>query len=309
MARKLSDTFLSSFKSGIFSPVLRIVRQDDTLDMQFRGITVVLYYRGCAILSVEKNGMTLSTCDEKYFTRCNIEPIKPDLENLITYLHQAKLAINTFISTIKENTETEVQQLLVRENNYSRIANETDYYIIDIEYKTSSGSEFDIVALRWDSESEKRKKPSGNELVIFEVKYGVGAVGEGKKGRGTKKATLSAHVADFNKFVEDKSVIKEFKEDMITVFQQKRELGLIRFKESTTQRMSMQSANENEIKEVADQIKFGLILCNYNSRSAVLKEELARFNDDFIFAKANFMGYGLYACNMGNRKDLEDIVK
>lgn len=34
MERKLSVKFLNSFKSGIFMPLLKIVREDDTLDMQ-----------------------------------------------------------------------------------------------------------------------------------------------------------------------------------------------------------------------------------------------------------------------------------
>lgn len=309
MARKLSDSFLNSFKSGELSNLLRIVREDDTLDMQFRGSIVTLYYRGCAILSIEESSMTLRACDKKYFTRCDILPVEPDFKDPTKYINEAKQAINTFISTIKENTETEMQQLIVRENNYSKIANETDYFIIDIEYKTSSGSEFDIVALRWDAESEKRRNPKGNELVIFEIKYGVSAIGEGEKGVGAKKATLSTHVADFKKFVTDTSVVDEFKKDMLAVFKQKRELGLIRFKESVTQRKNRESTNKNEITEVADQVKFGIILCNYNPRSEVLKEELARFRDDFIFPKSSFMGYGLYVNSMGNRKDLEDIIR
>ena len=271
MARKLSSSFLNSFKKGDLNGVLTAIREDDSLDMQFRGNYVSIYYRGTSILTVAEDG-TLSQCDNGYFKRTYISPITPKLSEINNYFMVAKNAIDKFISNIKENTETEVQQQIVRENNYSRVSNDTDYFVIDIEYKTAQGAEFDIVAVKWDALSTQRKNPKDNKLTIFEVKYGNGAIGEGAEGKGAKSATLSAHIKDFNLFISNIKEVNEFKKDMIDVFKQKRELGLIRFKESSTQRKRLETTNNNEITQFAEQIEFGIILCNYNKRSTILKE-------------------------------------
>jgi len=80
-----------------------------------------------------------------------------------------------FTKHMKE--EREYQHLWVRENNYSSIANSTDYFIADIEYDNHKNARFDIVAIEWLSDASIRKLKNGHnpKLVVIEMKYGDGA--------------------------------------------------------------------------------------------------------------------------------------
>jgi len=75
--------------------------------------------------------------------------------------------------------EREFQQLVARENNNSVIANDTDYYITDIEYTSSESinSRFDLVGIKWESSSTNRKKADNCHLVFIEMKYCDNAIG------------------------------------------------------------------------------------------------------------------------------------
>ena len=65
-----------------------------------------------------------------------------------------------------------------------------------------------------------------------------------------------------------------------------------------------------EIEDIATKIpvKFGIIISDYNQDSTGLKEEIEKIQDDFLFARSSFMGYGLYKESMGNRQDLLRIL-
>ena len=124
--------------------------------------------------------------------------------------------------------ERALQQLVAWENNSSPWANGTDYFVIDIEYDNRKGARFDLVALRWDSTRSARGLCKGYapKLVIIEMKAGDGAVGG--------KAGILKHYEDTQTFLSSPDQVDCFREEMLYVFNQKRELGLIKaLKENT----------------------------------------------------------------------------
>ena len=77
--------------------------------------------------------------------------------------------MDCFFST-KSNLEKEFQQLVVRENNSSSIANETEYFIVDIELAgVLPGARFDMLAVRWLG--SERRTPAALVPVLIEMKY------------------------------------------------------------------------------------------------------------------------------------------
>lgn len=303
------------------SNILKIVKHDRTLNIEFRGNRIIVYYRGCAILTVNETG-SMKMNEKKYYSHVDkdgkkqyeIEQIKPTKENLDEYFMHAKLAIDKFNGYVKENAETETQQLIVKENNYSSVSNDTDYFIIDIEYKTPEGKEFDIIALNWESKSYDRSHPSPKNLgiTVFELKYGCNAIGSGSKATSKKSASISDHLNDYKNFVNGYPK-EDFIEDMLMVFVQKCKLGLIEFGNSKNDHYKDLLNAEGKIKPEYSKIPldFGYIFANYKPKSDVLRQQIESIpeSEDFLYIESSFMGYGLYSNMIKHRDDLEETLK
>jgi hypothetical protein len=276
MGRTLNADFLKELKTGTYAEIVNIVRRDDNLTLQLRGTYVNVYYKSSSILKIEPSQNNPFSIDEGY--AC---PIKPGKGNWDDYFMQAKRSIDIHK---KDALEKDIQQRLVQENNFSRIANGTDYFIIDIEYTKSDFRQgrFDAVAAYWP----KDKRKSGDaELALIEVKVGEDTIDDPS---GIKK-----HIDDANDFLSSNQKTS-FIDDMEEVFSQLRELDLIRFGKA---------GNPHRAKFSRSECQFILILADYNRNSSKLKSALAEINDDILqyklrFATSSFMGYGLYADNM-----------
>lgn len=44
--RQLSPSFVNELLSGKYQHILALVQQDDTLDLEMRGESIIVYYRG-----------------------------------------------------------------------------------------------------------------------------------------------------------------------------------------------------------------------------------------------------------------------
>lgn len=319
--RAISTAFLDNLKK---SRILEIVKNDRTLDIELRGDIITVYYRGCAILTVLENGKFKKN-DAKYYSHCDkngekqyeIESFEPTNENLDQYLMHAKYAIDKFNGYVKENAETETQQLIVKENNYSSVSNDTDYFVIDIEYKTPAGKELDIVALKWESTGYDRSHPRPERMgiTVFELKYGCNAIGSGTKATSKKSASISDHLNDYKQFVSDYPK-EDFINDMLMVFVQKCELGLIKFGSNINVHYKDLLTKDRTIKPefLKMALDFGYIFANYKLQSDVLRQQLDIIpkEEDFLYVESSFMGYGLYSSMMKYRKQevlLDDILK
>ncbi|MCX6238034.1 MAG: hypothetical protein NTY07_10865 [Bacteroidia bacterium] len=280
MARKIKEVFIEELLKGSLHPLLEYVQLDDTLNMELRGDEVTVYYRGGALLTIKQDTYNLYGLTEKYHKRISF--LKPSIGNLEEYIPKAKHKIDVYINTVKNLLgEKDIQQQIARENNYSQNSLDTDYFVIDTEYQDLG--RFDIVALRWDSKSSIRKLPKSflPTITIFEVKQGYKSI--------SNESGMVSHIEDFEEFRLTKD-IEAFKMDMISVFNQKRRLRLIK------------GMNKyKEVTAVARDIDFVFLLANYKHDSSQLRTALDIIDDcKLIFA--NYMGYGLYTRNIVNKQ-------
>ena len=168
--RAISEKFFNELKSGKYQNILQTVKQDDDLIMCLRGDYITIYYKSMRILEISENG--------EYDVDKNYGIIPPnDDTNWIEYFKNAKFALSSYNKTKQINKlEKEVQQAIVKENNTSSICNETDYFIIDIEYtQPEFDGRFDALAVYWPK--NKRKNGHDLQLAFIEVKAGNNAIG------------------------------------------------------------------------------------------------------------------------------------
>ena len=201
--------------------------------------------------------------------------------------------------------EREFQQLVVRENNYSGIANSTDYFIIDIEYDTrkgysgQKGARIDLIAVKWDSDSSSRKL-HGNfvpKLSFIEMKYYDSSLGG--------NAGILAHLEDLQLFLSDDANSESVKHEMLELLQQKRDLGLI----------PGLKGKRNVLTQFTDEIDVILLIANHDPASGKLNpiiselqeaEEQEQFCFKIKFCTSNFMGYGLFKQNIFSVREFQD---
>jgi len=302
--RRLESEFMNDLKDGHLSGIISCLKEDDTLDFQIRENEIHLYYRGGRILGLE-------FADRKYKASfdlgyCKAGRYKDQLSELpktisskeasSQWIHAfpiLKQTVDIYLATGKDKTEREFQQLVVRENNNSKIAGSTDYFIIDIEY-TSKGQtdmgRFDMVAFAWPANKRQSKKVA---LSFIEMKFGEKAL--------DGEADIKKHIKDMDNFLGYNKNLANIQDEMIEIFKQKRELGLIK---------SILGKNY-EIKEIAnDKPDFILLIAGYTHRSkrlhAQLKEAPQMENAKLKIATANFMGYALYSNSIYNLGDFID---
>lgn len=310
--RELSKKFINDLLNGDLKDILKIVKSDNSLDLEIRGDYINIYYRGGNILKITEEvksykydfeykyiiaeeDLAISIYGSKYVKGSKKREIEIEKENRnwLKYFTLTKQVMDMYI-TSNNKEEREYQQLVVRENNYSSLANGTDYFIIDIEYDNHQGARFDIVAIEWMSTSEDRKllKSYKPKLVVLEMKYGDGAL--------NGAAGMNEHIKDFKDFTSIPSVVDSFKAEMLKVFEQKRKLGLI---PCLKKEVGKTGGNDNKIEEFADDIDFGFLLANHDPASIKLLREINEYqiaeNDiniekEISFVTSTFMGYGLF---------------
>ena len=291
--RVLSESFMSDLKQGKLNRLLQIVQKDDTLCLEIRENYINVYYRGGNILRVSEMDPGYSIkFDCNYCVKGNTIWTQPDFSNLQTiddYIDALPLLKREMDLWFYEHpkNERETQQLILRENNLSRIANDTDYYIADLEYANSdNGSRFDLVGIKWLSTATSRKKCKSPNIAMMELKYGDSAM--------TGAAGIVKHFQDMEKFISTGKLGNLILEAQ-TQFNQKVELGLIG-------KIDKKIQIDTEIKP-----EFIILCANHKNASKVLVRELKiateKYNEllskiDVRIAMANCLGYGLYESNM-----------
>lgn len=290
MARILSVTFIEDLKQGILKPILDRIQSDHTLEFNIRENYVNIYYRGGNVLRISEKvphryeywfdinyGVSRTPAEMVQIQKCLSD------KDWVNFFPLAKQAMDYYFSDSSKE-EREFAQLVVRENNYSGIANGTDYFIIDYEYDNHQGARFDLVAVEWPSNQVHRKMPQKHKpkLVVLEMKYGDGAM------KGI--AGMVKHTSDFEKFLANANQVCSFKLEMVNLFKQKRELGLIKFGST---------GNKHSIEEFCEEIDMIFLLANHDPESNILKEVVGDIGNLFPefrvkIITANFLGYGLY---------------
>jgi len=286
MPHILDDEFVHDLLSGSFSSLLEYVIDDPSLDLQIRDNYINIYYRGGNLLKIDKVGNEYNYFFDMKYLKGNKLNSKDTLHELLNkslwndYIPEAKQVMDRFFGATK-NEEREFQQLVIRDNNRSSLANGTDFFIIDVEYAYPHVGIFDLIAVEWLSEGPKRKHPDKYKakLYVIEMKYGDKAL-KGKSG-------LTDHLKQFNHLLSNSSYSEELKKEMIDLFEQKRNLGLIP--------CLAKSNNPNIVPAFDDEIQFAFLLANHDPASELLIKEMELLEQvDAKFIVSNFMGYGIY---------------
>ena len=287
--RGLSSEFREKLKEGgKWNFITEEVKKDHTLHFQIRDNYINIYYRGCSILNLDENG---KVCIDKKYHEEKIEKIcewKKELPNI-------KQGVDHHLSE-ENHLEREFQQLVARDNTFSKVSNGTDYFIVDTEMAdTKNGSRFDMLAIKWLSTSAARKVDKTCRLAIIEMKFGTEAFGN-----------LESH---FN-HIDQYSEIESLKGSILVQFKQLRELGLIQFSSK---------GNKNEVTKLEGDVEFIVLLANYDPNSTIINEHLSFMkkmhdtlkekNITLKFATSSFMGYGLYEERMLSLDEFEKLLK
>ena len=179
------DNLLSKYKV-----LTDYVKTDETLDMEFRGKEVMVYYRGGRLLTLSESG-TFTPLDKNYG-----EVFGVDLTNLEEYIPKAKHLMDKYQVVTRANLcEKEISQRIVMENNYSSYSNDTDYFISDMEYCQGDGEnyQFDLIGLKWPSTMDRKKLCF--QIAVMEIKQGFQTLRSSSQNPG-----LRIHYEDFMSF-------------------------------------------------------------------------------------------------------------
>ena len=300
--RDLSVTFMKDLlnSEGVLFPILSSVKKDQTLMLSIRDGFINIYYRGGSILRVteKRGGIYGAFFDERYNKTGQEKPITPatienqeDAKLWVVSLPVLKSIMNEFLSVYSKD-EREFQQLVARENNYSSISNESEYFISDIEVSEStSGARFDMIAIKWPT--SKRRSGNNCRIAFIEMKYGDGALGG--------KAGMLKHLKDMDSLITNKVSYADKIHVIEKQFNQLDQLGLLKFNKG--QGFTKVSLDPNEKPEVI------FILANHNPRASGLKTilgspEITAYSEsqrfDLRFFVSSFAGYGLHAKCMLN---------
>ncbi|MCJ7634389.1 hypothetical protein MUP77_18610 [Candidatus Bathyarchaeota archaeon] len=307
--RELSETFMNDLlkPEGKLQPILTRVKKDQTLMLAIRNGYINIYYRGGNILRVKEHrkGFYRTYFDKQYNKSAKSIPYLP---TTITNRHDAQIWVDSFPSlrNIMDEyfsdygkAEREFQQLLARENNFSSISGETEYFVSDIEVSYPF-ARFDIMAIRWLA--SQRKKGSNCKVALIEMKYGDSAIGG--------KAGLLKHLEDMDTLIADKERYDRLLETMESQFNQLDELGLLKFNKGTS--------NAKVKLDVNDKPEVIFILANHNPRSPKLEiilsdPEIDVYQQsklfDLRFYVASFAGYGLHAKCMHTLTEFRDLCE
>ena len=299
--RGLSAEFINDLKEGKLKVLLETVKSDNNLCLSIRNEYINIYYRGGNICKVtKKNEKYLYEFDDSYIKNTqNKEKImntylKGDIQKIIEIFPLVKSEMDCFFGE-KEKAERECQQLIVRENNYSNISNDTDYFIADIEYANKeNGSRFDMVAVKWPSTGKDRRNPINTRLSFIEVKFGDDAI-DGKAG-------IQKHAKDILSFCKMNTNIYNEVEKLLN---QEIELGIANV-----------SQKKKEVKLTREKPEFIFLFANHKPAKTKLKTELKKIVEmpeyeelknlcDLKIAKSSCMGYGLYEDTIVS---LEDFI-
>ncbi|MDZ5455263.1 hypothetical protein [Azohydromonas lata] len=311
----ISDAFFNDLREGCLQPLLAAIKSDDTLLLGLRGSYVSIYYRGGELLTVRPaahgyRARFNKDYDREGFLPQRLQPYGGEVllekpisssagaQALVNVLHELKRLMDVH-PKIQSAHEREFQQLIARENNRTRAAGETPYFITDIEH-ANGDARFDMLGVRWlasDRKHSDRLLP-----VLVEVKYGAAAL-EGPSG-------LVAHLEDLRKRLSDAAFLQALHANIAGQFNQLAELGLLRFNRSE----AIESFTVNE--KAFERLQVVLVLAGYNPRSSklgkVLEEIKAFASDDMpfelCFFQATFAGYAMHDCAMLSLQEFRTLV-
>ena len=234
--RGLSESFKNALKEGELKPILDLVKNDRTIELDIRENQIYLFYRGGALYMITQADNGVYTFKNDYISSINDkfdggycgEEARNQYSNgeFIKAIPFIKSVMDKHMLSVKKNDEREIQQLIVRENNLmsrkspknrSLVSKSTDYFFVGFEYPLSKNRKgvIDLVAIRYDT--NRRSKTAG-VLALVEVKFGTYAF--------NNKSGIAKHITDVEEFFADKSRVNTLKNEAVDVFKFKHELAV-----------------------------------------------------------------------------------
>lgn len=306
----LSDEFMCDLLSGFLNSLLKHVRADNTLMIAIREGYINIYYRGGNLLKLSetKAHEYSAAFDKKY---ASSQPLSlPDSPNQVTTEAEIQQWIESFpirkqimdfwLTNTKQNVEREFQQLVVRENNFSPISNNTEYFIVDIELVASEiGARFDMLAFKWPSTSRRTDNVG---LALIEMKYGDNSL--------TGPSGIVDHLSHLHVFLSD-PVFRENLRNMAEIqINQLNKLGL----------MTHAKTENRNFCIVNDRYEVIFLFSNHNPRSQILLNELKneefsalakKLNEycDIRFFMGTSAGYGMHETCMFELSEHIDFLE
>jgi hypothetical protein len=272
-----------------------------------------IYYRGGNILEVteckEGGKVFYRTSFDQEFNKSgeNINNLpktisdQSDAQKWVDAFPDLKKIMDKYFSR-KKKAEREFQQLVARENNFSSISSETEYFVTDIEYTEPGYPErFDILAIKWPA--DQRQNCGKCKVALIEMKYGDKALKD--------EAGLLDHLEHIKKFIKNKKRYEELLLTMKNQFNQLDELGLLKFKRS-------KSYKKKKRLDFVGNPEVIFLLANHNPRSRELEKILSdrNFNKysrskkfDLRFFVSTFAGYGLHGDCMHTMAEFRNLCK
>jgi hypothetical protein len=298
MSALISEQISLDLKTGTLASLTDRIRRDDTLLLVIRSKSVDVYYRGGRILHLTpQNSQSYKvTFDENYSKGSEIElpggliSTPEHCGNWLKVLPMLKETMNIHFAQNRKS-EREFQQLVAWENNRSAIANDTEYFITDVEFADAEqGTRLDMLGLRWLSKDRKyndRCKP-----VFIEMKYGINAY-DGDSG-------IKSHIQHLREILRDDNKKKALSELIATQFGKLVELELVKFNPNASTRDAIAKGGQAAFAAGANP-EVVLLLANHNPRSKKLLSILKTIDEptefDLRFFNASFAGYGMHeAC-------------
>lgn len=305
--RTISKKFIDFWKENeLLDDLKKQIQNDSSLDCEIRENKLQFYYRGAEIFSIceDKNNFYLCKSENSQIDKQKELLTKYSLELLMKKtIPERKNILDGIKQNGPEGTERETQQIIVRENNFNTKAENTDYYIADIEYAHSNtGLRFDLLAVKSIHDGEDRKTPA-KKFAVIELKYDMDAVFQGKKEKHDgeePKSSLKAHFKDLSNFISNPKNIDNLKEQIRYSFNLKVDFGLI-------QKPNIKSSFKLDESSLSEKPEYIIILANYdvyNLSKSDLSNLLTEIKNcypkvfnffDVKFATSAFMGYGLYS--------------
>jgi hypothetical protein len=293
--RKLCSKFMTDLQSGILFPLLKRIKEDQTLMLAIRDNYINIYYRGGNVCELSQSGDGASYTakfDKNYNKTPDPLPIlfpfslnnSEHASALVKAIPELKYRMDNFL-TKNGKSEREFQQLVVRENNYSPIAGKTHYFIVDIEIAgILPGARYDMLAVRWLS--HERKRSGALVPALIEMKYGTDALGG--------SASLKKHMDDAYALRENEAEWGHVLSGLEAQLNQLDELGLLTFKRSP--RVKRLEIDRDATAEMI------FLLAGHNPGSTKLATilnaiglaEAERGGFDLLFFVSSFAGYGMY---------------
>ncbi len=258
MARALSEQFLHDLnpeKGGRYGELVKRVRRDKDLDLEFRGDYIDIYFQGHMILNLTQDGAIKVG---KAFTVDGFHPLREKIADVDSYIEVLPVLKDNISCHTKEdeegkriskkNRELEFEQLLIRANNRETSYN-PDYIILDRQYRLPKGKRIDLIALRYSS----RGKPTGY-LSIIEVKYA----------QNRDIQDIRSQIEEYGRYFKDN--IEDISSDMEKVLRQKLELGLV---SRTKERLKWLKNDAFEINRDIRSTEILVYLIDYNPKSTL----------------------------------------